>query len=211
LPGHHKATMLSTPRSRWMRFKMATSNLRGIASSQRLASLCACQIARRRWVASAYSSLGSLSTKVMVLWSVHRCRAEAGPCCSTAAHKPNAPSPPPSKPADSGPDAGSPSADRPSSRHSRDSLPATQSGAWSPPYPPRSAPSDKPFPCPGPPSNSRVGPGRDTVVFDSSFPRPAPPNRTCALPRIRLSTRSRVTAEYQRTAAGQGDGTRAAR
>jgi hypothetical protein len=33
-----------------------------------------------------------------------------------------------------------------------------------------------------------VGPGRGVTVSGGPFPRPAPPNRTCAFPRIRLST-----------------------
>jgi hypothetical protein len=33
-----------------------------------------------------------------------------------------------------------------------------------------------------------IGPGRAVGLSPGAFPRPAPPNRTCAFPRIRLST-----------------------
>jgi hypothetical protein len=33
-----------------------------------------------------------------------------------------------------------------------------------------------------------VGPGRSVALSGGLFPRPAPPNRTCEFPRIRLST-----------------------
>jgi hypothetical protein len=35
-----------------------------------------------------------------------------------------------------------------------------------------------------------IGPGRGAALSGGPFPRPAPPNRTCVFPRIRLSTGS---------------------
>src|SRR6266542_6182545 len=58
-----------------------------------------------------------------------------------------------------------------------------------------------------------IGPGRSAVLSNGPFPRPAPPNRTCVLPRIRLSTspcQSRYPT-HASTPSSQGEGIRFAR